>query len=573
MKKLVFFIFLLYNYIYADITLTKDKFDGLLSKEIAIVTAIISTIEDKGIKPTTIEELKSNNYLTDDFESSNLVDGNNITFTVTNEAITIYTNIAVSRLDESEIDYYLNNVKSSIYVKHSNNETALNTTYYLDKKTINILNTNQNNLKIGNEEPISNQGDIWFDSNVKEFDIKKKIGSSWSDSTTTNQNLNKDGTFINPKILQMTAIVKDFTNVDIKEEQKAIDCRTLGATYNQQLNRCEAFTSDACNGLIFDVANGKCSLSALNYCNKAGYSYYDSSTGSCYNRTYVSANSSTTQIDCYHTCVWWSDAIWWAGTSHHTFGPDSVCGTSRIDRWWGGSYAVYRGSCSNNSTNPTDDTTWFRANKTVYSCNSGYTLSGTQCYRDTKVSLSSLINSNESIYNHTVLSSPSCSNKQMTVSPYSNTPHYGNNGICYSDTGLYCKTYATSTNKILLPNEKQIICWDRTQTCNDDRFNLSYDYNGIADKCSKFNYTCDNKSRYGLAEHPTFNNADDLFNRLGDNNSKNEKVLPYLTEIVNKEHIILNDNFGSMCVENKNSSYNPSSSNNHIIDGKTKSGF
>lgn len=170
------------------------------------------------------------------------------------------------------------------------------------------------------------------------------------------------------------------------------------------------------------------------------------------------------------------------------------------------------------------------------------------------------------------IQTPNCNNKKMSVSPYMNTPHYGNNGICYSDIGLYCKTYATSTNKILLPDGKQIICWDNTQTCNDTRFNLVYDYNGIADKCNKYNYSCNNKSLFGLSEHPTLNNATDLFNRLGDNSSKNEKVLPFLSQIANKQNIILNDNFGSMCVENKESSYN-STSTTYTIDGKNKSGF
>lgn len=280
MFKLLVFIFLLFNYINADITLTKDKFDALLNKEIAIVTAIISKIENKGIKPTTIGELKNDDYLPSDFESSNLIDGNNITFTISNKAITIDTNIVVSKLHKAEIDYYLNNIKSSIVKSSNNTGTNLTTTYYLSRKAINILNTNQN--LIGNEEPISNQGDIWFDSNIKEFDIKKKIGSFWSDITSTNQNLSKDGTFIYPKTLPIAVIVKDFTNVNITEETKAIECRNLSATYNQQLNRCEAYTSDACDGNYFDTVTGKCYFMPIDYCKANGFDGYDINKKQCF---------------------------------------------------------------------------------------------------------------------------------------------------------------------------------------------------------------------------------------------------------------------------------------------------
>jgi hypothetical protein len=167
------------------------------------------------------------------------------------------------------------------------------------------------------------------------------------------------------------------------------------------------------------------------------------------------------------------------------------------------------------------------------------------------------------------IKTPSCSGKSMSVSPYSSTPHYGNNGICYSDIGLYCKTYAGSTSVIQMPDGKQITCWDNTQTCNDTKFNLVYNYSGVSDKCNKYNYTCDNKSRYGLTEHPTFNNPTDLFNRISD---KDTKILSYLTEIANKQDILLNDNFGAMCVENIESNYNPVSKD-YLIDSKTKSGF
>ncbi|MCT7910703.1 hypothetical protein N5912_02570 [Arcobacter lacus] len=637
MKKLLFFIFLLYNYIYADITLTKDKFDALLNKEIAIVTAIISKIEDKGVKPTTIAELKNDDYLPSDFESSNLIDGNDLTFTISNKAITIYTNIVISKLNEAERDYYLNNIKSSI-VKSSNNAgTNLTTTYYLSKKAINILNTNQNGtVKIGNEEP--NQG-YWFDSNVKEFDIKKKIGSFWNDTTSTNQNLSKDGTFIDPKTLPIVAVIKSFENVNITEEQKAIECRTAGATYNQQLNRCEAFTSDACDGNYFDSITGKCYKLPLDYCKANGFNGYDENSNKCWNYNYSNKEeniigwqfskeakgsapagggySISFNVN-YPVLLTWklysedtiayvhSDGIqifYWGGKSYdkaekcHPFVLSNGGCVDKNNVDYFGSDVVVDKSFSlkvledgdsgtpligyaitlhtNSSTSPVDGAI------PIYSLSCSTThpidMGNGQCRG---VSYANFIGNigNYTFVNNGIngvdayVKTPNCNNKKMSVSPYSSTPHYGNNGICYSDVGLYCKTYATSTNKIQLPDGKQILCWDTTQNCKDTRFNLVYDYSGIADKCNKYNYSCNNKSLFGLSEHPTLNNASDLFNRLGNNQTKNEKILPYLSQIANKQNVILNDNFGAMCVENKESSYTPSSSI-YTIDGKNKSGF
>ena len=48
-------------------------FNSLVDKELAIVLAINSMIEDKGIIPTSINELKTNKYLAINFNPENLI--------------------------------------------------------------------------------------------------------------------------------------------------------------------------------------------------------------------------------------------------------------------------------------------------------------------------------------------------------------------------------------------------------------------------------------------------------------------------------------------------------------------
>ena len=210
-------------------------------------------------------------------------------------------------------------------------------------------------------------------------------------------------------------------------------------------------------------------------------------------------------------------------------------------------------------------------------------ISNTECKGIKYLDVSSNINDYTFVNNgmngtDAYVKNPSCNGKKMSVSPNSSTPHYGNNGICYSDVGLYCKTYAGSTSIIQMPNGKQITCYDNSQTCNDTRFGLVMNYSGNADKCSKFNYSCNNITRYGLAEYPNtypsingFDNATVLFDRITD--KFNKTLIPSnLDKIVAKQDILINDNFGSMCVENIESNYLPTSKD-YIIDSKTKSGF
>ena len=617
-------------------------FNSLVDKELAIVLAINSMIEDKGIIPTSINELKTNKYLASNFNPENLISSplKDITFEVKDLVVEINTNIYYSDssigtsndVTIAERDYYLNNpyndnnnfkIDKKQFIDSSTN--TLKSNYYLNRKSLNILgsktsnNINHSTRYIGNQEPSTyssvNNSNVWFDSNTKEFDVKQRINNKWSDTTSSNKNLREDGTFVNPKTMPITAVIKNFTNVNITEEEKVIECRTAGATYNQVLNRCEAFTSDACDGNFYDLATDKCYIKPLDYCKANGFDYYDETSNRCFN--YVSYGGIMYSYPSYgHTqnAGYSNDAVtycnnlvesgysdWYLpnmyscvlSSSTANISYSTIIRVNSYDPVYGGAY-------------------WYSKSNGLYWAYMGYyqdreplavicarTRIGKQsggggyCGDTTTKEYSPYIsNINDYIFiNNSIngtdayVKNPSCNGKKMSVSPYTSTPYYGDNGICYSDVGLYCKTYAGSTSIIQMPNGKQITCYDNSQTCNDARFGLVMNYSGNADKCSKFNYSCNNITRYGLAESPHpqnilpnpyvgangFDNATVLFDRITD--KFNKTLLPAnLDKIVAKQDILINDNFGSMCVENIESNYLPTSKD-YIIDSKTKSGF
>lgn len=41
--------------------------------------------------------------------------------------------------------------------------------------------------------------------------------------------------------MPITAVIKNFTNVNITEEEKVIECRTAGAKKSSTSNRCEVY--------------------------------------------------------------------------------------------------------------------------------------------------------------------------------------------------------------------------------------------------------------------------------------------------------------------------------------------
>lgn len=283
-------------------------FNSLVDKELAIVLAINSMIEDKGIIPTSINELKTNKYLASNFNPENLISNGSkkISFKVLDNIIEIDTNInSNDDVTIAERDYYLNNpyndnnnfkIDKKQFIDSSTN--TLKSNYYLNRKSLNILgsktsnNINHSTRYIGNQEPSTyssvNNSNVWFDSNTKEFDVKQRINNKWSDTASSNKNLREDGTFVNPKTMPITAVIKNFTNVNITEEEKVIECRTAGATYNQVLNRCEAFTSDACDGNFYDLATDKCYIKPLDYCKANGFDGYDSDSNRCWKEDVIS---------------------------------------------------------------------------------------------------------------------------------------------------------------------------------------------------------------------------------------------------------------------------------------------
>ncbi len=607
-------------------------FNSLVDKELAIVLAINSMIEDKGIIPTSINELKTNKYLASNFNPENLISSplKDITFEVKDLAVEINTNIYYSDssigtsndVTIAERDYYLNNpyndnnnfkIDKKQFIDSSTN--TLKSNYYLNRKSLNILgsktsnNINHSTRYIGNQEPSTyssvNNSNVWFDSNTKEFDVKQRINNKWSDTTSSNKNLREDGTFVNPKTMPITAVIKNFTNVNITEEEKVIECRTAGATYNQVLNRCEAFTSDACDGNFYDLATDKCYIKLLDYCNALGYDGYNSITGSCETVVYANKISSFMNSSCrgasnYNTASsicsnlvengyndWRIPSL---GETTASGNSIASCGGWTWTSSWdgkdgyllfsGGSYTGGSGSGFNNYPHLTFS---IRCSRTYTYCPTGYENNGSNCKKPIAIYPVSNSYGDGFIKGNlhgvdAYVKTPSCSGKSMNISPHASTPHYGNNGICYSDVGLYCKTYAGSTSIIQMPNGKQITCYDNSQTCNDTRFGLVMNYSGNADKCSKFNYSCNNITRYGLAEYPNtypningFDNPTVLFDRITD--KFNKTLIPSnLDKIVAKQDILINDNFGSMCVENIESNYLPTSKD-YLIDNKTKSGF
>ena len=122
-------------------------FNSLVDKELSIVIAIISMIEDKGIVPTTINQLKIGSYLPSSFNEENLISNpsKNISFNVVDNVIEINTNINENELTISERDYYLNNTyndNNNFNIDKRqivNSSNTLQSNYYINRKSVNIL--------------------------------------------------------------------------------------------------------------------------------------------------------------------------------------------------------------------------------------------------------------------------------------------------------------------------------------------------------------------------------------------------------------------------------------------------
>jgi hypothetical protein len=184
-----------------------------------------------------------------------------------------------------------------------------------------------------------------------------------------------------------------------------------------------------------------------------------------------------------------------------------------------------------------------------------------QIYANVPTVWNGLTLSNNAVSNaDAYIKTPSCLGSNMSVTPFYPTPHYGNNGLCYSDVGLYCKQTGVSWDGIYT-------CFNTNLTCNDSSLRMDL----TKDKCEKYTYSCDaGKNRYGLAEHQTDNDATVLFNRISDPHTK----LNSISSLIIAGDVDVNDNNGAMCVENKTSTFSQgSTAGTYTIDGDSKSGF
>lgn len=581
---LVFFGKLLFAEISVD---AKNRIDGLLNKTNSIAKAHISISEARGVLSSSVSFLQSSGYLDSNFTLDNLF-GGQIEYSSINSSTKILdlnTSVFSSTLTTDERLYFLSNFTDAIYSReiYEKNGTFWVKYFYSSKALSNAINRGLQNSYIGDAPPTSyitpSTNQTWWDSKNLSYNVKKYDSGFWVNEDYSNQNISPLGVFENLNTVPLNKTSWAFSQVIATEQNTPIICRN-GSTYNQLNNRCEAYTSDACDGNGFDTGTGRCYKAPISYCNAIGYSYYDASSNRCFYYSYASKITTTTSYTASKNLLW----TFWLG---NTLGS---CSASQEGTWVAMGVPLGMYQCLSHG----------------YYCPSGGSLSGSYCYKTVSVCppthptdmgngtclgqvFASIPYWNGDYYfadNSTYavgdawIKAPSCGGKSMTVSPYASTPHYGWNGICYSDTGLYCQTYAGSTGVAYLPNGKQITCFDSTQNCNnyDPSYGIVYDFSGASDKCSKFNYSCSAGNLYGLSTSPVnnsnygyYSNSTSLFNNII---NKDAKTSPYTASFLSGSNVIVNDNQGAMCVEFKTSTLSqPTVSPTYSVGGIEKSGF
>lgn len=629
-KNFLIFLLVSFSFLFAEVT-KKADIDSLLNKTNSIALGHIAVIEDRSIISTSTASLKGFGYLDSNFLDDNLF-GGSISYTSNNTAIDINTNILSSSLTIEEKDYFLNQYKNAINSRKIYEKNGyIYVAYFYSKKAIsNILNNNSQNDYIGDATPSSysspNSYETWWDSKDVLYNAKRYINGSFVNEDYNNQNLNYDGIYSNIKTVPLIKTFWNFTQVTATEDIKAVKCDN-GANYNQIAQRCEAYTSNACDGNSFDVATGKCYKTPLNYCLKNGYSYYDNGRNKC-NRTIYSNkinkitgwNFSQQQYGSAPSGggYWRSIKLNYPVTISWTaYSEDSIVyiykdGVSVF--YWGGknwegacsSYVTSNGGCTaemdyfggtliaNTSFDLGiyEDGKWgtpiigysinFLTNSTVSpaegaspiyssSCiDSSWIDNGLNCIKTEYLTVPLSYGAEYFFVNNGIggadayIANTSCSGRVMSVSPFYSTPHYGNNGLCYSDVGLYCK------NTSGLSYDGIYTCYKTNQSC-DIGYALVYNFSGQNDKCTKQNYSCGMGQLYGLNTHSTNNNTLDLFNRII---NKDTKVTTYQVDLLNGLDVIINDNNGAMCVELSLSTLSQSATApNYTINSIQKSGF
>ena len=582
-KIILFAILLNFSFVYAD---ENDNLVLELQKDETLATSINNFIEDRGALPTTITELKNAGYLPGTFDERNTIDNDNISFSFLdgNKKIRVSTSIETTDLINPLADAYINNDAYRKYIRLSSIQGIELVSDYM----ISILGLNNLKIKslkpcftyVGKAEPTTyttvNAGDLWLEANFRRYNVYKYNGTTWDKIGDQNTKLNIDCSISNNDFVELSKTYWSLIEVDITKEEKNILCTDAGTNYNPLEDRCEAYTSQSCDGFVgYDNTEDKCYN--WKYANKINSTTTYNATettvagkiqhncggysGLCQSRycNEISGNTvrDTRTADAYASCTISNmSSITWSNPATHSQVMSSHDDNRAI--WVTDTYVKIapRNDILNSYYIGTVPST------TSYSCPNGGTLSGTTCTKTIKVCPSGYSEYGSSTQCRAKdYSNPSCIGKQMTVNPFYLTPHYGNNGLCYSDVGLYCKTTGVS--------------WDGLYTCFNNNItcpapSTSYNLNLTTDYCEKYLFTCPivNSNRYGLSEHPTINDSATLFNSIL---NKDDKATAVASSIIAGD-VNVNDNNGAMCVEQKVSIF-PQGVNSFIIGGKIKSAF
>uniref|UniRef100_UPI003FA27B45 hypothetical protein n=1 Tax=Sulfurospirillum cavolei TaxID=366522 RepID=UPI003FA27B45 len=382
--------------------------------------------------------------------------------------------------------------------------------------------------------------------------------------------------------------------------QKSITCFISGTTYNPYQDRCEAYTANACDSLIFRTATGYCDLGDNSGCTYNGGTW-DTDKKLCKKgSTYTAIKSDyyamlLLQFKKYAVCADIYDYVNNKGQARKVYAQLDTkffstegCRLKNIS-----TNNIYFFSNCTNGQGTKEETIIYPGSEYIvdgnflnpsgvfgcssagsssaeaylyeYTCPYGGTLAETEKTCSTVEYFAPDCSIYGTGYAHDgfgrCAKAPTCTAKTMPVSPYYATPYYGNNGVCYSDVGLYCKTYGVSFDGLYT-------CFNYQFGCDDSSYNLRTD----TDVCEKFTLTCSTAKgkRYGLAESPTNNNVTDLYDRIID---KDTKANTYVSTIVNND-VTINDNAGAMCTALEYSTFTQGIfANDYTIGGEVKSGF
>lgn len=590
---------------------------SLLDRQTALAIAINTYIEDRGSVPPSITVLKNANYLPLAYVGTNPFDKDALSFSISNYQIRIDSNVESATRKADQVLYYINSIKNRDLDRRSTQEGGKLISYYaLSAKAATNLNLSSflsyATFK-GDTDPSLYQsvtaGALWFSSQYDMYQVKLYDGSSWKTLEKGNKNFSHEGLFVNLNTLPILKSSWKFTNVDVNTIQKAIKCFVNGTTYNPFKDRCEAYTSNACDAADnFRTATGLCDqgndsacvggtfdltekiclstqpktsksvlvqegcFSALNNpCQQVCVAFDPTTNQYKYKlggmSSYATFTGTTTNWSAASYGCWWrnegeavriTNIVPMSGTPttvcyHDTLHNTTSCSVSSYNgaiiylEGWDAWYGVRMSGAASISN----------GYKTLSVCDNGMTDNGTNCIKKTTPSCSLSGYAHDGVGR--CAKTPTCNSKTMPIAPYYATPHYGNNGVCYSDAGLYCSTYGVSMDGLYT-------CFNYQFGCDDSSYNLRTD----TDVCEKFNFSCSSGKRYGLPDSPTNNDATDLYNRITNKDDKMTAIASTIT----KNDYNTNDNNGAMCTAVQFTTFpQPTISIDYTIGGETKSGF